>query len=49
MVRAEPLRFREAGVLSVVKDVLLPWFNALRFFLQQVRNMDICRSEIYIV
>eukprot|EP00953_Heterococcus_sp_UTEX-ZZ885_P001902 1536-Heterococcus_DN1.PRE.2 len=36
VVRAEPLRFREAGVLSVVKDVLLPWFNTLRFFTQQV-------------
>ena len=25
VVRAEPLRFREAGVLSVVKDLFLPW------------------------
>jgi isoleucyl-tRNA synthetase len=32
VVRAEPLRFRESGVLSVVRDVLLPWYNALRFF-----------------
>jgi hypothetical protein len=38
VVRAEPLRFREAGVLSVVKDVLLPWFNTLRFFTQQVSD-----------
>lgn len=34
VVRAEPLRFREAGVLGVVRDVLLPWYNALRFFSQ---------------
>eukprot|EP00611_Tribonema_gayanum_P029032 TRINITY_DN765_c3_g1_i11.p3 TRINITY_DN765_c3_g1~~TRINITY_DN765_c3_g1_i11.p3 ORF type:complete len:112 (+),score=4.31 TRINITY_DN765_c3_g1_i11:728-1063(+) len=36
VVRAEPLRFREPGVQAVVKDVLLPWFNTLRFFVQQV-------------
>ncbi|KAG5179720.1 Isoleucyl-tRNA synthetase [Tribonema minus] len=35
VVRAEPLRFREPGVQAVVKDVLLPWFNTLRFFVQQ--------------
>lgn len=33
-VRAEPLRFREEGVRDIVKDVLLPWLNAFRFFVQ---------------
>ncbi|KPI90582.1 isoleucyl-tRNA synthetase putative (ILERS) [Leptomonas seymouri] len=32
VVRAEPLRFREAGVKGVVKDILLPLFNAAKFF-----------------
>lgn len=39
VVRAEPLRFREDGVRDVVKDVMLPWFNALRFLVQNVRSL----------
>jgi isoleucyl-tRNA synthetase len=39
VVRAEPLRFREAGVLGVVKDVFLPWWNALRFFSQNATRL----------
>lgn len=39
VVRAEPLRFREDGVRDVVKDVLLPWFNSLRFLVQNVRTL----------
>mmetsp|Transcript_4112 Transcript_4112/g.9856 ORF Transcript_4112/g.9856 Transcript_4112/m.9856 type:complete len:1132 (+) Transcript_4112:26-3421(+) len=35
-VRAEPLKFSEAGVKQVVKDVFLPWYNAYRFFYQAV-------------
>ena len=39
VVRAEPLRFREAGVLGVVKEVFLPWWNALRFFSQNAARL----------
>lgn len=38
-VRAEPLKFREDGVRDVVKDVMLPWFNALRFLVQNLRTV----------
>lgn len=41
VVKAEPLRFSEEGVSGVVRDVFLPWLNALRFFLQNVkRSLD---------
>ncbi|XP_003739104.1 isoleucine--tRNA ligase, cytoplasmic [Galendromus occidentalis] len=36
IVRAENLRFKEEGVRDVLKDVLLPWYNALRFLLQNI-------------
>eukprot|EP00928_Gymnodinium_smaydae_P037580 TRINITY_DN26063_c0_g1_i1.p1 TRINITY_DN26063_c0_g1~~TRINITY_DN26063_c0_g1_i1.p1 ORF type:complete len:906 (-),score=179.79 TRINITY_DN26063_c0_g1_i1:42-2378(-) len=36
VVRAEPLKFKESGVRDVVKDVLLPWYNAYRFLVQEV-------------
>jgi isoleucyl-tRNA synthetase len=39
-VRAESLKFRESGVLSVVKEVFLPWYNAFRFFLQNVDRLE---------
>ena len=39
VVRAEPLRFKEAGVLGVVRDVFLPWYNALRFFAQNAARL----------
>ncbi|EPY29084.1 isoleucyl-tRNA synthetase [Strigomonas culicis] len=39
VVRGEPLRFREDGVKSVVKEVLLPLFNAAKFFID---NTNLC-------
>jgi isoleucyl-tRNA synthetase len=40
VVRAEPLKFKEEGVLGIVKEVFLPWFNAFRFFLQNVERWE---------
>ncbi len=40
MVRGENLRFREEGVKDVLKDVLLPWFNAYRFLVQNVQRWE---------
>jgi len=45
VVRAEPLRFKEEGVLAVVKDVFLPWYNAFRFFMQNVRRWELAAEE----
>ena len=36
VVRADTLRFKEEGVKDVLKDVLLPWFNAYRFLVQNI-------------
>ncbi|KAJ2370338.1 isoleucine--tRNA ligase [Coemansia sp. RSA 2611] len=36
VVRAETLRFKEEGVKEIVSRVLLPWYNAFRFFETQV-------------
>uniref|UniRef100_A0A8C2PNU9 Isoleucine--tRNA ligase, cytoplasmic n=1 Tax=Capra hircus TaxID=9925 RepID=A0A8C2PNU9_CAPHI len=40
VVRAENLRFKEEGVRDVLKDVLLPWYNAYRFFIQNVLRLQ---------
>ncbi|OMJ24610.1 Isoleucine-tRNA ligase, cytoplasmic [Smittium culicis] len=36
VVRGEFLRFKEEGVREIVSRIFLPWFNASRFFLNQV-------------
>ncbi|KAA8495646.1 Isoleucine--tRNA ligase, cytoplasmic [Porphyridium purpureum] len=41
VVRAEPLRFREAGVKDVVKEVMLPWFHSFRFLIQNVNLFQV--------
>jgi isoleucyl-tRNA synthetase len=40
VVRGEELRFVEKGVKDVVRDVFLPWFNAYRFFVQGVHQLE---------
>uniref|UniRef100_A0A672SDS4 isoleucine--tRNA ligase n=2 Tax=Sinocyclocheilus grahami TaxID=75366 RepID=A0A672SDS4_SINGR len=40
VVRAENLRFKEEGVRDVLKDVLLPWYNAYRFLVQNIQRLQ---------
>jgi isoleucyl-tRNA synthetase len=47
VVRAEPLRFKEEGVMGVTREVFLPWFNALRFFTQNVRRYEDAHSQAF--
>lgn len=41
MVCAETLKFKEAGVKGIVRDVFLPWFNSFRFFLQAASRLEL--------
>ncbi|VDP12826.1 unnamed protein product [Onchocerca flexuosa] len=45
VVRGENLRFREEGVRDVLKDVLLPWYNAYRFFVQNVKIYECTNNK----
>ncbi|EME28777.1 isoleucyl-tRNA synthetase isoform 2 [Galdieria sulphuraria] len=45
VVRAETLRFKESGVREVVRDVILPWYNAYRFFVQNVKQYELEMDE----
>eukprot|EP00516_Mucochytrium_quahogii_P005935 CAMPEP_0203747488 /NCGR_PEP_ID=MMETSP0098-20131031/2606_1 /ASSEMBLY_ACC=CAM_ASM_000208 /TAXON_ID=96639 /ORGANISM=" , Strain NY0313808BC1" /LENGTH=1136 /DNA_ID=CAMNT_0050635915 /DNA_START=145 /DNA_END=3555 /DNA_ORIENTATION=+ len=40
IVRGEPLRFREEGVLQNLKEIFLPWYNTYRFFVQNALRLD---------
>eukprot|EP01027_Heterolobosea_sp_BB2_P022048 GEZU01032431.1.p1 GENE.GEZU01032431.1~~GEZU01032431.1.p1 ORF type:complete len:1094 (+),score=459.19 GEZU01032431.1:187-3468(+) len=40
IVRGDNLKFDEAGVRDIVKEVFLPWFNAYRFFVQNARKFS---------
>eukprot|EP01028_Stygiella_incarcerata_P005971 TRINITY_DN2462_c0_g1_i1.p1 TRINITY_DN2462_c0_g1~~TRINITY_DN2462_c0_g1_i1.p1 ORF type:complete len:1134 (+),score=319.59 TRINITY_DN2462_c0_g1_i1:134-3535(+) len=47
VVRAEPLRFKIDGVRDVIRDVVLPWFNAYRFFVQNVHRYEKTSRESF--
>jgi len=40
VVKGETLKFTESGVRGILRDVLLPWFNAYRFFAQQAARWE---------
>jgi len=40
VVKGETLKFVESGVRGILRDALLPWFNAYRFFAQQVARWE---------
>lgn len=40
LVRAENLNFNEQGVMGIVRDVFLPWYNAYRFLLQNISRYE---------
>ena len=40
LVRAETLNMKEEGVKAVIRDVLLPWYNAYRFLIQNIQRYE---------
>ena len=40
VVRTENLRLKEEGVRDIIKDVFLPWYNAYRFFVQNLQRLE---------
>lgn len=48
-VRAENLRFREEGVRDILKDVLIPWYNAFRFFTQNVKLYEVDNNKTFTI
>jgi isoleucyl-tRNA synthetase len=40
IVKGESLKFSELGVKHVVRDVFLPWFNAYRFLIENVKRYE---------
>ena len=41
VVKGETLKFVESGVRGVLRDALLPWFNAYCFYAQQAARLEI--------
>lgn len=48
-VRAENLKFREEGVKDILKDVIIPWYNAFRFFTQNVDMYALDNKKSFVV
>ncbi len=47
VVRAETLKFKESDVKSVVREVMLPWYNASCFFVQEIRRWEMERGVAF--
>jgi len=47
VVRAEPLKFSEAGVKSVVREIFLPWFNSYRFLIQNISRYEQLTGKLH--
>ncbi len=47
VVRAETLKFKEIDVKFVVREVMLPWYNASCFFVQEIRRWELDRGTIF--
>lgn len=39
-VRGDALKFNESGVRDIIKDAFLPWYNALKFLLQNIERWE---------
>ena len=44
---ADVLKFQEEGVNDVVRGVLLPWYNAFRFFIQCVERWEAAQGQAF--
>ncbi|CAF1580601.1 unnamed protein product, partial [Adineta ricciae] len=48
VVRGESLKFKEEGVRDVVKDVFLPWYNALRLLVQSCDQLKVDKKVTFV-
>ncbi|TMW55138.1 hypothetical protein Poli38472_013900 [Pythium oligandrum] len=47
-VRAEPIKFVDSGVLSVIRDLFLPWYNSARFFSQSATRLELATGKTFV-
>jgi len=48
VVRGESLKFKEEGVRDILKDVFLPWYNALRLLVQSCDQLKVEKKVTFI-
>jgi isoleucyl-tRNA synthetase len=48
VVRGESLKFKEEGVRDILKDVFLPWYNALRLLVQSCDQLKVDKKVTFI-
>ena len=46
VVRAENLKFSESGVKQLMRDLLIPWWNAYSFFVTYANVDGFCEAEV---
>lgn len=47
-VRAEPVKFQQAGVMGMIRDLFLPWYNSARFFAQNAARLEESTGKLFV-
>lgn len=48
LVKGESLNFKEQGVKDIIKDIFLPWYNAYRFLIQNLKRWETVNNTKFI-
>lgn len=48
LTRAESLNFNKEGVLAVIRDVFLPWYNGYRFLIQNITRWETVNQKAFV-
>jgi isoleucyl-tRNA synthetase len=48
LVCGEPMKFSKKGILEVVKNVFLPWYNVCSFLVQNIRRWEIRNGSKFV-
>ena len=47
LVKGDSLNFKEEGVRDVVKDTFIPWYNAYRFLIQNIKRWEQSNNGLF--
>ena len=47
LVHGEPMKFSKVGILEVVRNIFIPWFNVCRLLIQSIRRWEMANGKSF--
>ena len=47
LVHGEPMKFSKDGILEVVRNIFIPWFNVCRLLIQSIRRWEMANGKSF--